>query len=201
MVSLAMSGYQMAMQALTRGAIQEPTELASLIELLQERKPHHILEIGSEAGGTFWAWCQIATGLKISIDKPDGNSGSGRFVDPDALALRTAGFQSYAKDVRVITGDSHSPLIVGRVRSILRGELLDFMFIDGDHAYEGVKKDFDAYREMVKRGGLIAFHDIKDSEHHRYRGCFVSDFWKELEGPKKEFLAPSDWGGIGVIEN
>ena len=36
-----------------------------------------------------------------------------------------------------------------------------FIFIDADHAYEGVKGDFEAWSPMVKSGGEIAFHDTQ----------------------------------------
>ncbi len=36
---------------------------------------------------------------------------------------------------------------------------LGLLFIDGDHTYEGVKKDWDAYRPLLIPGSLVAFHD------------------------------------------
>ena len=122
-------------------------------------------------------------------------------TNPRALAARIQQFQSWAPRVRVITGDSHQPRIWEEVSRTLAlgGDKLDFLFIDGDHSYEGVKADFEDYRKFVRPGGLVAFHDIKDTEHHRYRGCFVAKFWQELKGEKREFCADSHWGGIGVV--
>ena len=40
----------------------------------------------------------------------------------------------------------------------------DFVFIDGDHSYEGVKRDFELYEPNVRSGGIIALHDIKNPE-------------------------------------
>lgn len=37
---------------------------------------------------------------------------------------------------------------------------VDMIFIDGDHSYEGVKKDIDLYFPKIKSGGIIAMHDI-----------------------------------------
>jgi hypothetical protein len=34
------------------------------------------------------------------------------------------------------------------------------LFIDGDHTYEGVRRDFEMYSPLVRKGGIIAFHDI-----------------------------------------
>jgi predicted O-methyltransferase YrrM len=45
------------------------------------------------------------------------------------------------------------------VKRILGGEKADFLFIDGDYTYEGVKRDL-MYSPLVREGGIIAFHDI-----------------------------------------
>ena len=36
---------------------------------------------------------------------------------------------------------------------------LDVLFIDGDHSYEGVKADWEAYRGFLKAGAVVIFHD------------------------------------------
>ena len=36
---------------------------------------------------------------------------------------------------------------------------LDLLFIDGDHSYEGVKADWDAYNRFLKPGAIVVFHD------------------------------------------
>ncbi len=35
----------------------------------------------------------------------------------------------------------------------------DLIFIDGDHAYEAVKKDYEDWYPLLEPGGYIAFHD------------------------------------------
>lgn len=35
----------------------------------------------------------------------------------------------------------------------------DFIFIDGDHSYEGIKNDWEQYSHKVVKGGIIALHD------------------------------------------
>jgi protein-L-isoaspartate O-methyltransferase len=49
-------------------------------------------------------------------------------------------------------------------------ETVDMVFIDADHSYEGVKKDFEAWFPKIKHGGKIAFHDVGP-------GCPVFDFY------------------------
>jgi predicted O-methyltransferase YrrM len=38
-------------------------------------------------------------------------------------------------------------------------ESLDWVYIDGDHSYEAVKRDLEAYYRVVKPGGFIAGDD------------------------------------------
>lgn len=43
---------------------------------------------------------------------------------------------------------------------MIRNSSLDFVFIDGDHSYEGVKSDITAWSPKIKKGGYIIGHDI-----------------------------------------
>jgi len=78
---------------------------------------------------------------------------------------------------------------------------LDFLFIDGDHTYEGVKRDFKMYSSLVKKGGIIAFHDIV--EHDPNSKCKVNRFWNEVKNDYESLEIVEDkkqkWAGIGVI--
>lgn len=187
--------------AMSMGAIQIPEEFQQLVDFVADLKPVRIMEIGAESGATFFVWCQLASGLKLSLDWPGGTSGSGKYVDTFALEERTNTMMSWGEEVCIVTGDSRSLTIRQRVSAILKHLPLDFLFIDGDHSYEGVKSDYRNYRPLVKPGGFIAFHDIKDTPYHRRLGCEVGRFWRELVGEKQEFCSDSDWGGIGLIRN
>jgi predicted O-methyltransferase YrrM len=37
----------------------------------------------------------------------------------------------------------------------------DFIFIDGDHSFEGVKRDFELYSIKLSQNGILAFHDAR----------------------------------------
>ena len=37
---------------------------------------------------------------------------------------------------------------------------LDFVYIDGDHRYEGFKSDLELYRPKLRKGGVLAGHDL-----------------------------------------
>ena len=38
--------------------------------------------------------------------------------------------------------------------------LIDVLFIDGDHSFEGVTRDIEAWVPHVRKGGLVLFHDV-----------------------------------------
>jgi predicted O-methyltransferase YrrM len=41
--------------------------------------------------------------------------------------------------------------------------LVDFIFIDGDHSYEGLRDDWENWRPLVAPDGIIALHDSRSS--------------------------------------
>jgi len=47
---------------------------------------------------------------------------------------------------------------------LIRNKELDFIYIDGNHRYEWVKRDIELYFQKVKIGGLVAGHDYKSGE-------------------------------------
>lgn len=55
--------------------------------------------------------------------------------------------------VRPLPGYSHD--VFPRFR-----EKLDMLFIDGNHEYEAVRRDFREWSTLLKPGGYIAFHDV-----------------------------------------
>lgn len=41
---------------------------------------------------------------------------------------------------------------------------VDLLFIDGDHTYEGVKADWEAYKQFMRVGSIVVFHDYDWAE-------------------------------------
>jgi predicted O-methyltransferase YrrM len=157
---------------------QNMAELLGLVKILETHKLDKICEIGTFKGGTLFIWCQLATNKAriFSIDLPGGPFGGG--YDERAIPF----FQSFRKPGQVLEclrGDSHSPAIRKRLARMIGEEQLDFLFIDGDHSYSGVKKDFEDYSPFVGPGGIIAFHDIVKREIEPE--IEVWRFWKEIK--------------------
>jgi predicted O-methyltransferase YrrM len=70
-----------------------------------------------------------------------------------------AAFRSYMEEAGVshivnpIQGNSH------QVHENFENESLDFIFVDGDHSWEGVKNDIVLWWPKLKPGGVMAGHD------------------------------------------
>lgn len=48
-----------------------------------------------------------------------------------------------------------------KVHKRFKNKSIDFIFIDGSHIYEDVKKDYKLYYPKIKKGGLIFIHDSR----------------------------------------
>lgn len=92
---------------------------------------------------------------------------------------------------------------------LLKDVKIDFLFIDADHSYEQVKKDFDNFSKYVINGtGYIFLHDThpvckellsKDNCHTAYK--FAEEVRKSEEY-KKNFeicTIAGPWAGLSII--
>ena len=195
------SSRHLAQTAIAFGAVQNPVELAGLIEFLKQRKLSTIAEIGTARGGTFYAFCKLAEpdATIVSIDMMGGVGGGG-YSPQDQKKFR--GYGKTGQSLHFLREDSHLDETKQKLAGILGRKKLDVLFIDGDHTYEGVKKDFEMYSPMVKTGGVIVFHDIVF--HPYVPECQVDKFWNEIKGKYNvvECIKDKDttpWGGIGII--
>jgi cephalosporin hydroxylase len=177
---------------------QERDEIIQLAKFVHELQPKVIVEIGTKFGGTFMIWNEIATGIKISIDLIAGIHGG---ISRSAVTARNAKFKELYNDSCIfIEGNSHNKSTYDLLVQSLDGKAIDFLFIDGDHTYEGVKEDYETYSTLVSKNGYIGFHDINDTQHHRNLNVYVGKLWNELIGEKIEFNVNTNWAGIGVIK-
>jgi len=179
---------------------QARDEILKLLTILDRMKPKSILEIGTARGGTLFLFSRIASedASIISVDLPDGQFGGGY---PKWEIPLYKSFALANQQIHLIRADSHDGATFEKVKTILNGKEIDFLFVDGDHTYEGVGKDFEMYGSLVKKNGIIAFHDIvvgppeSDGE--------VGKFWNEIKRRYEHIEIVNDryqnHAGIGLL--
>jgi predicted O-methyltransferase YrrM len=198
-------------------------EIKTLTNLVEKERPQSVLEIGTAKGGSFYIWSRHLDSVDrlISLDLPGGRFGGG-YDEQKTEIFREF---SPSKKMDFVRADSHQSATYHEVSDLVDGGI-DFLFIDGDHTYEGVKQDFEMYSELVSEGGIIALHDIVThpndeevvkrrrqnvediEERHLSWGeshpdCNVDQFWTELveEYDTEEIIShpKQTWAGIGVV--
>jgi cephalosporin hydroxylase len=179
---------------------QNPSELIELTKIVRDKQPKTVVEIGTDRGGTLYVWTQaLPTANRfISIDLPGGDFGGGYSEG------RAQFYKSFTdKDLTCIRQNSHHEETKQQLKENLQDHSIDFLFIDADHTYEGVKQDHKMYKDLVSDNGIIAFHDIVPNDTAPAIG--VDTYWEELKEnhTTKEIIADPDQGGggIGIIEH
>ena len=86
---------------------------------------------------------------------------------------------------------------------VLEDIKLDLVFIDGDHSYEGVKKDFDLYSQILTPNGIIMIHDTdkKFSDNLIVTEDAKKDYFK-FDGPSKlieELKDNPEWNLVNLF--
>ena len=182
------------------GICQRPGEVCALIERLREASPVTAGEIGVRDGGNSLLFIHALPSLQryLGMDLQVRNRAKLRYLARDGMK---AGFMD---------ADSHHPCTPVKVERWLGGQLFDLLFIDGDHRYEGVRRDFLDYGRLVRPGGLIAFHDIcggdastEDEQPGQPWAGGVPRFWREIREQYEHVEFVEDWHqtgfGIGLI--
>jgi len=82
-------------------------------------------------------------------------------------------------------------------------DAIDFLFIDGDHSYQGVKDDFALFHRWMRPDGLIAFHDTLWDRHRgdrNYRADIgVPAFVEELRREGYPVLTIMAFPGLSLV--
>lgn len=177
-------------------AYQKTWEMVMIQEFLRNTKLVKVLELGTSFGGTAMLWAQMV------------EEGGRVFCCDRNFHLTNKVYEEtpWSNRITEYEGDSHDLNFIAKIHREVG--MVDFIFIDGDHSYDGVKSDFYQYRDMIGPGGFIGFHDIVDSEYHRENGCYVAQFWEEIKKDYKHYefldgnsywITPSESMGIGVL--
>ena len=151
----------------TEALFQDPLELASLCYWIDQMGVVTYLEIGVAGGGLmhFFNNCMQLVPFGIDTAQPV-------MVEPDWVYI----------------GSSHDESTL----EWAEGEgPFDMIFIDADHSYEAVKKDWQMYNHLAKK--MVVFHDIA---HKTLPG--PKRVFDEIKGDKLKIIRP-EASGTGIV--
>lgn len=142
---------------------QVRAEIAELVGMIEGAGiSGHALEIGlGKYGGSHILFAMLF-GKVVTIDANEQEVKE--FLDREKATL----------DQRssIIIGDSHDAWT--SAQAIARAVPVSFLHIDGDHTFEGVMTDYRTYAPNVRKGGIIAIHDLMLSGVDRF--CYELEF-------------------------
>ena len=87
----------------------------------------------------------------------------------------------------IVAAKSEEPAALAQIGS----RRLATLFIDGDHSYEGVKRDWERYSPLVEPGGYVIFDDYKMMFHYFTVTKFVMDLLH---------TRPDPWRVVGALD-
>ena len=128
-----------------------------LYGLARSLKPDTCVEIGSATG---WSACHIGMALRENVQgrlyaiDPHRTTNWNDPVAADTLPilqcnLHRCGLEKYVEIVQATSAEA--------ARDCTRP--IDLLFIDGDHSFEGVKRDWDLFSPHLSAYGVAVFHD------------------------------------------
>ena len=127
------------------------------IRTLMGEKPLNYVEIGAFAGGSASLMSQHpfpTNCFSIDIGQP---------IPPEIAKRNVATFKTDNNTWEYIQGSSYNPNTVKLLKNKI--STIDILFIDGDHSFNAVIKDFESYKNMVSPNGYVIFDDYHDHKH------------------------------------
>jgi antitoxin (DNA-binding transcriptional repressor) of toxin-antitoxin stability system len=156
-------------------------------------RPESVVELGTHNGFSFFVFAEAAKRLRLStrlsaVDSWLGDDHAG-FYGPDILeAVRKIRDSDYPSNATLIQG------YFSNVIDQFEDGSVDLLHIDGRHAYEDVREDFELYFPKLSQRAVVLFHDTFEFEN----GFGVHRFWDELSGEHPSFNFEHGHG-LGVL--
>jgi predicted O-methyltransferase YrrM len=181
-----------------------PSQGRQLREIALNAKARNCAEIGCFIGvSSLWLGSAIRDnggGKLVSIDLFDPKypipAHYSYLEDPLGVATRAARESGLAEIIEFRKSES------ARYAKKLSGSPpLDLVFIDGDHTFLGIARDFVAYFPLLRQGGIAVLHDT-NPKHCRWHGPrkFIDRYLSSSQSVSVEEIQTVPNYGIAIIK-
>jgi predicted O-methyltransferase YrrM len=140
-------------------------EAAALYKIVKSIPNAHGIEIGRFNGGS--------TVLLASAVGPHGG-----LISIDSEPQDDQALEAFLKQTNLL---ERVELVVADAGAFQHDGQVDFVFIDGDHSYEGAKRDHNKWGSKVRPGGFIIHHDMGKARP-------LASQWESLAKLKSEII-------------
>lgn len=134
-------------------------EASLLYALAQQATDGVIVEIGSWKGrSTIWLANGTRAGAGLPIYAVDPHS----TVDQEEFNANRSTFDEFTQNIAAAgVADLVRPLVATSSEAARDfDEPIALLFIDADHSYPAVRADFEQWRDKIRPGGAVCFHDV-----------------------------------------
>lgn len=171
--------------------------------LVRNIKPSRILCIGSRTG-----FIPAILGLACK----DNGIGHVDFVDAgydrDDVKHNWSGIGFWRKNVakkhfRTLKLSDHITTFVMTTQEFavtLPKKKYEYIYVDGDHSYSGVKLDYSLFWPRLKKNGFMVFHDVHVKWTRNLGRFGVWKLWKELPDKHKIIFPFPSESGLGILQ-
>lgn len=172
--------------------LAEATELFSICEQISSQRPI-VCEIGAWRGKSAYV---LGTALKnkngvlYSVDPFNGEGDSAsqdsyRHTMSQMSETLLEDFEQTIKKYGLENNVNAIPFLSEEARPKFSEDHIDFLFIDGNHEYDAVKKDYKLWSSLIPSGGKIALHDVSavhvDGPRRVMRECIENNAaWRDV---------------------
>jgi len=172
-----------------------------LIDLLKERPHQRGAEIGVFEGDTSYRLMEALPNLEklFCVDPFEHYPDQTKTLNPNKAKFHDADYNQVMKTFLGRMAPHTERYLLLREYSLAAARLiedhsLDFVFIDGNHAYEYIMQDIQAWLPKIKSGGLLSGHDYRVKGHNRSFG--VTKAVHEVFKDKFEFRRFVWWHNV-----
>lgn len=170
--------------------------------LIRQQKPKNLLCVGSRYGFIPAVMAQACKDNKIGkvdfVDAGYGEDDENHWTGK-AYWRTDAGLNCF-KDFGL---GSHIKIFVQTTAAFAKkykSKKYDYIYIDGDHSYQGVKFDFKSFWPKLSKGGYLLMHDVSVKGHLPEGEYGVHKLFEEISQTNPHLKIDHDFSGLGILQ-